>query len=547
MGGELIMSKPGLAKIVLSENLLVGVELIDEQHGVLVALFNGLIERLNQGLSEPERDDILEHLFDYTKYHFTAEEQVMASCAYSKRHAHKKQHDAFILNLKDLAYNKALTLESTLELAQFLSKWIQHHILIADKEVGTFLAGGQDPEVGDSGLDAEMALYLKGDGVSDKAAAVWSEIKLHRLWMAGKSPRRAELEFRDLSELDLDGADLSSLVLTGVNLARSSLRGANLANVVLIGADLAEADLSDANLTGADLRGANLHRARLTSAVLCGADLCSRGMVPETVSIASDVESAPTVLTEANLERAVLCNAKLAGCDFTGADMAEADLSGADLSGSVMIGADLHGARFEGAIMTGTVVDLAMLDDDCVRAIAAVGGAVAPSHTELSVEAFVNAIKDHEQWIDSGGAAGRRLDFDNTAIPTVRMTGRRLAGCRMRRCRVAGGAWLGADLSMSDLSYSDLRDIVLERAKMRGATLRRVNLSGASLAEAILDALPLATGGRVWPTNLEGANLAGADLSGASLDGVILRNADLSGCLVEGISVRNADFTGAKR
>ncbi|MEI7607429.1 MAG: bacteriohemerythrin, partial [Rhodospirillaceae bacterium] len=524
--------------------MLVGIDLIDEQHGFLIALFNTLIDRLNDGLSVAERDDMVGRLFEYTKYHFAAEEQVMASCGYAKRHSHRKQHDAFILNLKDLARNRELSPDDALELAQFLSKWIQHHILVTDKEVGASVSEEPDLTGRGSGLEADVERFVKGDAASAKKMAVGKEIAVHRMWLSGKASVRAELEFRDMSDLNLDAADLSSAALTGVNLAKSSLRGANLSNAVLVGADLEEADLTEANLTGADLRGANLHRALLTAATLRGADLCSRDEAADVASGVPDVESAPTVLTEARLERAVMCSAKLAGCDFTGADMADADLSGADLTGSVMIGADLHGVRFDGAVMAGTVIDMAMLDDEGVSAIAAVGGAVEPSRRELTVEEFVGAVKAHERWIDSGGADGHRLDLDRVTIPAVKMTGRRLAGCRMRRCRILGGEWPGTDFSMSDLSYTDMRGIDLGGGRLRGTTLRRANLAGAVLSSAVLDALPLAVGSRVWPTNLEGANLAGADLSGASLDRAILRRADLRGCVVEGISIRNTDFEG---
>ena len=541
------MAKLGLKKLVFSGDLLVGVDIIDEQHKFLVALFNNLIDQLNDELSDAGRNDVVIYLFEYTKYNFAAEEQVMSACKYPRLHSHKKQHDAFILILKDFTKKDGLTQEASTELAQFLSKWIQYHILIADKEFGLFVSRDAPPLEQISGLAAEVDEFLKGDSISSKELGIRREVSLHQMWVAGKSTRRAELEFRDMSYMNFDGIDLSSAVLTGVNFAKSTLRNTNLSNAVLVGADLEEADLSEANLTGADLRGANLHRALLTSAVLRGADLCSREVAEVGMPGVADVESAPTVLTEAKLEKAVLCNAKLAGCDFTGADMADADLAGADLSGSVMIGADLHGVRFDGAIMTGTVIDLAMLDEDCVRALAANGVVSEAPRSELTVEKFVSAIKSHEQWIESGGSIGSRLDFDRVIIPSVKMTGRRLAGSRMRRCRIEGGEWLGVDLSMSDLSYSDMREIVLEGGMLRGTTLRRANLAGASLVSAVLDALPLTGGGREWPTNLEGASLVRADLSGASLEGVILRKADLTGCTVEGISVRNADFEGAKR
>ena len=536
------MSGKKLAKLVLTDALLMGVDIIDDQHKALFELFNTLIDRLERPLPEAGEADIVGRLFDYARFHFAEEERVMEACGFPKRRAHGRQHDAFVLNLKDVTVGGD-DRKSMGELVQFLAHWIQQHILIADREVACHISRQEPKEEAGAGLAAEVKHFLGADPAAARADAVKRELTQHRMWLAGKSTRRGDFDFRDLSELSLDDADLSSASLTGANLARTSLRGARLANTSLIGADLEEADLSDADLTGADLRGANLHRALLTAATLRGADLCSRIMT----GVATDIETAPTVLTEAKLERAVLCNARLVGCDFTGADMAEADLAGADLSGAVMIGADLDGVRFDGAVMTGTVIDLAMLEEEAVRAIGAIGGTVEPSLDVMTVEQFVAAVRDHELWAESGGAKGRRLDLDRAGIPAVKMTGRRLAGARMRYCRVAGGTWPEVDLSMADLSHADLRDLVLTRCRARGATFRRANLAGADLAGAVLDALPLASGGRVWPTNFEGANLRAANLTGASLDGVIMRKADLRGCRTEGVSVRNSDFEGARR
>jgi hemerythrin-like metal-binding protein len=531
-------------KIVFSDDLLVGIDIIDQQHKFLIALFNKVVDQLDVGFSDSNILAVAGHLFEYTKYHFSTEEQVMESLQYAKRHTHKKQHDAFVVKLKDLTRMVGRPDDNAVELVQFLVKWIQQHIFIGDKQIGVAATRGEKEEQKTIRSHQELNRYLEGGPTLDKETSIMREINVHKIWLRGKGSRRAELEFLDMSSMNLDNHDLSSAILTGVTLVRASLRGANLANATLVGADLEEADFTNANLSGADLRGANLHRTLLTAASLRGADLCSGN---PTDSAPSDIESAPTVLTEAKLERAILCNAKLAGCDFSGADMAEADLAGADLSGSVMIGADLHGARLDGAILKGAVIDLSMLDAESARVIAAIGDIIEPVVSALTVEEFLTAVDNHEQWVDSGGGAGRRLDLDSARIPGVSMKNRRLSGCRMRKCVITGAEWPEADLSMSDLSYSNMTGINLEKGRLQGATLRRVNLSGANLASARLDALPLASGNRVWPTNLEGAMLVNANLSGASCGGVIMRKADLTGCRMEGISVRNADFTGARR
>ena len=126
-------------------------------------------------------------------------------------------------------------------------------------------------------------------------------IEDHRMWLAGRGGKRADLRHADLRGADLYGADLrradlSRADLHGANLSGANLRGANLYGADLYGADLRRADLSGADLRDADLYGADLYGADLRGANLSGADL--------------------------------------RGADLRGADLYGADLYGADLSGA---------------------------------------------------------------------------------------------------------------------------------------------------------------------------------------------------------------------
>jgi len=536
-----------IQRIDFTEDFLIGIDLIDEQHRFLVNMFNRLADHVARPVAQEETADIYGQLVEYSDYHFSTEERLMETVGYRELDSHRKQHRFFIERLRELKGSGAARPDLALDMAQFVGRWVQVHILVTDRQLGTFVATERPPESPSTSIDPDVRRFMDGDPERIKRDGAAREIGVHRLWLAGKSPRAAELEFVDMSGLSLDRVDLTSASLIGVNLAKSRLRGANLSNANLTGADLEEADLTAANLTGANLRGANLHRALLTDATLRGADLCPKTATIAGVGAGSDIETTPTVLTEAKLERAIFRNANLVHCDFTGADLVDADLVGADLSGAVMIGADLQGARLAGAILTGTVIDLATLDHEVLQAVEQAGGAIELRRVEITVHEFVNAIKEHETWIESAGTAGRRMDFDGVAIPAVKMSGRRLAGSRMRRCRFSGGEWTAVDLTMADLSYSSMAEMKLQRGILRGTTLRRADLAGAFLVDANLSALPLARGDRVWPTNLEGANLRNADLRGAILDGAILRGADLRGCSFEGISARKVNFENAKR
>ncbi|MGQ3047439.1 MAG: pentapeptide repeat-containing protein [Niveispirillum sp.] len=369
------------------------------------------------------------------------------------------------------------------------------------------------------------------------------EFQLHRQWLDGKGGRRAELAFQDLSGLTLKGARLAEAKLAGANLSGCNLEGADLARADLFGADLEGAELTSANLSGADLRGANLHRATLNDVILRGADFRSGTLSDSSGATKRD---GAAVLTEARLERAILCSAKLTGCDLTGADLMDADLAGADLSKCVMLGVDLTGANLMGAQLAGTMVDSEMLSRGKHLPEGVTTMIASPSRRRIPSAELSAMIDAHEQWIETGGAKGARLDLDMAELDPLVLHGRNLAGARLRRCRLVAADWADNRLEMADLSYSDLTEAVLDGSVLSGATLRRANLSGAHLAGVDLTAKTL-SGGRSWPANLDGAILRGADLTNAILSGAILRKADLAGAIVTGVNMRGADLAGATR
>ncbi len=93
-------------------------------------------------------------------------------------------------------------------------------------------------------------------------------IEDHRMWLAGRGGKRADLRYANLSH-----ANLSYANLRGADLRYANLRGADLYDANLRGADLRYASLSYANLSYANLSGANLYGANLSYANLYGADL----------------------------------------------------------------------------------------------------------------------------------------------------------------------------------------------------------------------------------------------------------------------------------
>ncbi|CAK0753342.1 secreted effector protein PipB2 [Azospirillaceae bacterium] len=369
-------------------------------------------------------------------------------------------------------------------------------------------------------------------------AAINNELIIHGKWLKKLGGRPADLSFRDLSGLNFRKARLINAKLTGVNLSGADLSGSDLSGADLFGADLEGANLAGANLTGTDFRGANLHRAVLTNAVLRGADF----RVGQNGG--NDVT---TRLTEAKMESAILCEANLTGCDLSGADLNDADFEGADLSKAVLLGAELSGANLDNVKFGGAVIDVSRLSPTQRAQTDAGGGVTEPTYTPLSAEKTESLVAAHELWISSGGRSGRRLDLEGVDITGKSFIQRDLSGARLRRCRLKGLDMSGLKMNMADLSYSDLQDSILDETLLRGTNFRRANLTRARMAGSNLDAMPLESGNRVWPTNLNGAILHDADLTNASFANAIMHGADVGGCLLLGTKLRGVDLNAIKR
>ncbi len=81
--------------------------------------------------------EILNELKEYTKEHFSDEEEYMESIKYEGLSAQKRAHEAFIDKLEniDLAQIDANPQEYLQELLEFLLGWLINHILYTDKRI----------------------------------------------------------------------------------------------------------------------------------------------------------------------------------------------------------------------------------------------------------------------------------------------------------------------------------------------------------------------------------------------------------------------------
>lgn len=129
-------------KIEWTEDLAVGVELIDEQHQELFSRFNRLLEACSSGCGKEEIGSTLLFLDEYVRIHFRDEEKLQIAHAFPEYRAHHEQHRIFIHKLEDFKKEMltgGATLSLTIATNSLLIDWLVNHIAKMDKKIGEFI------------------------------------------------------------------------------------------------------------------------------------------------------------------------------------------------------------------------------------------------------------------------------------------------------------------------------------------------------------------------------------------------------------------------
>ncbi len=123
-----------------TEDCLVGVEEIDEEHRYLFHLMNQIMESLHGGDGEESQlEHYVERLKEYGTEHFAHEEAYMAQIDDPELHFQKRAHRMFMekLNGIDAAFLHDAEKHALMEdMLAYLTKWLYKHILGGDTLIG---------------------------------------------------------------------------------------------------------------------------------------------------------------------------------------------------------------------------------------------------------------------------------------------------------------------------------------------------------------------------------------------------------------------------
>ncbi len=126
--------------LVWDHVLSVGIDEIDEDHRILIDLFNILNQSVTEGDAPDYLAAVLDELIKCTAWHFSHEERLMLKYGYEGMSEHKTEHQELIESARELQ-QKILQADKPVaeEDLVFLERWLTAHILTADMRLGTYL------------------------------------------------------------------------------------------------------------------------------------------------------------------------------------------------------------------------------------------------------------------------------------------------------------------------------------------------------------------------------------------------------------------------
>lgn len=128
-----------------SDELLLGIDRIDDQHHWLVDTTNRLHDEISN--DSPRRDvigEILYSLVEYAINHFIMEEELFQRYEYPQTAEHKAEHDNFNAKIHSLLEQFEAGETVNTEVMEFLKNWLLHHIMENDKAYAPYLKQKMD-------------------------------------------------------------------------------------------------------------------------------------------------------------------------------------------------------------------------------------------------------------------------------------------------------------------------------------------------------------------------------------------------------------------
>ena len=127
--------------IVWTDQMCVGVKLLDNDHKKIVLLVNELNEGIVNNRDKQELDSVFESLVKFTRIHFAHEEQLLFESGYPAAAEHKQEHESMIQKIMDLQarFRSGAPMAMHEDGVELLKSWLFNHMYGADQKYGPYL------------------------------------------------------------------------------------------------------------------------------------------------------------------------------------------------------------------------------------------------------------------------------------------------------------------------------------------------------------------------------------------------------------------------
>jgi hemerythrin-like metal-binding protein len=117
----------------------IGIALIDKQHHKVIELINELFESIRDSRGDMIIREVLDDLLDYSRYHFSLEEELFEKYGYEKLETHVREHEHFTKKVDSLMVGAEMNKECVpYETLDYLRDWFANHILKEDAVYSRF-------------------------------------------------------------------------------------------------------------------------------------------------------------------------------------------------------------------------------------------------------------------------------------------------------------------------------------------------------------------------------------------------------------------------
>jgi hemerythrin len=123
-----------MARFVLTEQFVVGIPVIDQQHLQLVEHINQVIDAYSGGLSHKTIGHLIDKMVDHAIFHFGFEEQLQELSGYPFLKAHQKSHVQFAKRISDFQtrFNNGDDISEYIN--GLLVEWLSDHLKHDDSD-----------------------------------------------------------------------------------------------------------------------------------------------------------------------------------------------------------------------------------------------------------------------------------------------------------------------------------------------------------------------------------------------------------------------------